>query len=73
MAQFTLTRHDLEMELWLRERMRDELVWTTRSGERISLRDMSDEHIKNALRYMENMETLMDARCSMEAENIGDR
>ena len=60
MAQFTLTRHDLERELWLRKRERDELVWTTKSGEQIPLRNMTDEHIKNALKCMERSEERME-------------
>jgi len=52
MMEFTLTKHDLELELWLRKRNSGELVWTTRDGTRIPLKDMEEGHLKNALRML---------------------
>jgi len=44
------TLDDLKLELWLRRRNAGDLVWTTKSGERIPLKDMSSSHLENAIR-----------------------
>lgn len=44
------TLDDLERELWLRRRNSGELVWKTREGEAIPVKDMSDKHLENAIR-----------------------
>jgi len=51
---------DLEMELWLRRRNSGLLKWTTKNGEEIALKDMSDEHLKNALNMAYRIEDLND-------------
>ena len=75
MGQFTLTARDLEMELWLRKRERDELIWTTRDGTKIPLRKMTDEHIKNCLNCMERANAYEEAYFTFmgEHEDAGDR
>lgn len=45
---------DLQLELWLRKR--DSLYWETRDGKQIPLKQMSTEHIVNALNYFKNIQ-----------------
>lgn len=45
--------NDLKMELWLRMRDAGELVWVTKEGKEIPIKDMSTEHLINALRCLE--------------------
>lgn len=52
---------DLQLELWLRKR--DSLYWETRDGKQIPLKQMSTEHIVNALNYFkraQEQKELMD-------------
>lgn len=62
---------DLELELWLRRRNSGLIVWTTKDGKEISLKDMSDTHLENAInklvrdseaedRYLEGLAGLAD-------------
>ena len=44
---------DLERELWLRQR--EEMVWETKDGKQIPLKEMSTEHIINAINYFERV------------------
>jgi hypothetical protein len=45
---------DLEKELWLRQR--EELIWETKDGTQIPLKEMSTEHIVNAINYFNRLE-----------------
>ena len=40
---------DLELELWLRQRNNNSIVWTTKQGENIPINQMTDEHLINAI------------------------
>lgn len=51
---------DLEMELWLRRRNSGLLKWTTKNGEEIALKDMSDQHLQNALNMAYRTKELND-------------
>lgn len=42
---------DLEKELWLRER--ENIYWETRDGKQIPIKEMTTEHIINAINYFE--------------------
>lgn len=44
---------DLEKELWLRER--EEMVWETKDGKLIPLKEMTTEHIINAINYFDRL------------------
>lgn len=44
---------DLEKELWLRQR--EEMVWETRDGKQIPLKEMTTDHIINAINYFERV------------------
>lgn len=48
------TLSDLRLELWLRKR--DSLYWETRDGKQIPLKQMSTEHIINALNYFNRVQ-----------------
>lgn len=68
----TLT--DLKLELWWRRRNADSLIWKTKNGEQISLRDMTDAHLENAITCLESHyedEDIID--CITEIEDAGDR
>ena len=40
---------DLELELWLRQRNNNSIVWTTKQGDNIPINQMTDEHLINAI------------------------
>ena len=44
---------DLEKELWLRQR--EEMVWETKDGKLIPLKEMKTDHIINAIKYFERV------------------
>ena len=58
MVEATIT--DIESELWLRMRNNDELVWKTKSGALIPIRNLSDAHLKNILRKAAKQEEYED-------------
>lgn len=58
------TLDDLELELWLRQREKKEIVWTTKQGVQIPINDMTDDHIINAIKCI--------TRQDEKLEHIGD-
>lgn len=55
---------DLYIEKWLRNRNKGHLVWITKDGKEIPIKDMTDEHIENAIvsfeRHEEHMSIIND-------------
>ena len=49
---------DLRLELWLRRRDANEIVWTTKGGEKIPINQMSEEHLINAIALAERNEEI---------------
>lgn len=47
---------DIQMELWMRERERGEILWRTKNGDTIPINTMSDGHLKNILNMSEGTE-----------------
>lgn len=42
------TQEDLSLEIWLRRRERGDIIWRTREGNEIAIKDMTDKHLTNA-------------------------
>ena len=51
---------DLYMEKWLRNRNKGQLVWVTKDGKEIPIKDMTDEHIENSIVLLEKHEEYTD-------------
>ena len=50
------TIEDIEREFWLRQRNNGELVWKTKKGERIPVKDLTDSHLNNIMKYAEKQQ-----------------
>ena len=62
--------NDLYKELWLRRRNSGELVWKSKSGD-IPIKDMTDEHLNNAIIKTEQYEYMLDSWIEYEANHSG--
>lgn len=51
---------DLKLELWLRRRNSGKLVWTTKDNTKIPIKDMSTQHIINAINMLDWQNELED-------------
>lgn len=55
------TIKDLELELWLRQRNSGSIIWTTKDGKNISIKDMDNNHLVNTLKMLLKQEE--EAEC----------
>ena len=51
---------DLLLEKWLRARENGELKWKTKNGDEISIKNMSDYHLENAINMLERNVDMME-------------
>ena len=52
------TLKDLLLEKWLRMRDEGKIVWETRNGKRILLKNLSDNHLDNIIAHLKEQEML---------------
>ena len=64
------TKHDLELELFLRMRKKS-LIWETKEGKQIPLADLSNSHLCNIINMLNRLEALQEARDEI-MEHLGD-
>lgn len=55
------TIKDLELELWLRQRNSGSIIWTTKDGKNIPIKDMNTNHLVNTLKMLLKQEE--EAEC----------
>lgn len=65
------TYSDLKLELWLRQRNADNILWETKNGDKLSIRKMSDAHLVNAIKCLERQSAYED-ECWEALGSIGD-
>lgn len=52
--------NDLEREAWLRAREKGEIVWQTKDGRQIPIKEMTYEHLVNTIRMLIRHEEMLD-------------
>ena len=62
------TFEDLKKELWLRARNSGEIVWETKEGRLIPIKDMSDSHLVNAINMIIRLITKAEEKAQKEWE-----
>ena len=65
------TLQDLKLELWLRQRNADNILWETKYGYKIPIRKMSDAHLSNTINLLKRQSTY-EEECWEALSSIGD-
>lgn len=52
--------NDLKVELWLRQRERGSIIWRTKEGKEIPIKEMTDAHLLNTINLLEEVEEERD-------------
>ena len=52
MSKQQASLEDLEREVWLRARNEGNIVWTTKNGDQIPIKDMSIQHLLNTINML---------------------
>lgn len=60
MKEIKAEYNDLVLERWLRARQNGQIVWVTKSGEKIPINKMTDSHLENAITYIDNSNEIID-------------
>lgn len=50
---------DLLQEQWIRDRNSGNIVWVTKNGESIPIKDMTDQHLQNAINLLSEHEDII--------------
>lgn len=61
------TIKDFELELWLRKRESGTLVWKTKQGDLIPIKNMSDTHIINTMNLLHLKDKVNELTCEYES------
>lgn len=66
---------DLQLERWLRARNNGSIVWTTKEGNQVPIKDMTDTHLANTISMLERKSieelNLEDAIESFDQDKFG--
>lgn len=60
MKEIKAEYNDLILERWLRARQNGQIVWVTKSGEKIPINKMTNSHLENAITYIDNSNETID-------------
>ena len=65
------TLEDLEKELWLRNRNAGSIVWVTKEGKEVPIKDMTDEHLENTIKMIHRVRDSRNCYERMVGNNRG--
>ena len=54
------TIQDLKLKLWLRQRNSGSIIWTTKDGKNIPIKDMNTNHLVNTFKMLAKQEAMAE-------------